>query len=51
MEQAERPEVELLISEGMWQGFNWEPDLPEAVIVRAAVRDFVTNEIALLGAA
>jgi epsilon-lactone hydrolase len=33
--------VELLISEGMWHGFNWEEEMPEAIRVRAAVRTFL----------
>jgi monoterpene epsilon-lactone hydrolase len=33
--------VELLVSEGMWHGFNWEADMPEAVQVRKVVRDFL----------
>jgi monoterpene epsilon-lactone hydrolase len=32
---------ELLVMEGGWHGFNWEPDLAEAKQARAAVRDFV----------
>jgi monoterpene epsilon-lactone hydrolase len=30
--------VELLISEGMWHGFNWGEDVPDAVQVTGAVR-------------
>ncbi|KAF2092911.1 alpha/beta-hydrolase [Rhizodiscina lignyota] len=33
--------AELLVSEGMWHGFNWDETLPKAVRVRAAVRDFL----------
>jgi epsilon-lactone hydrolase len=33
--------VELLVSEGMWHGFNWEEAMPEAICVRAAVRQFL----------
>ncbi len=36
-------EVELLISEGMWHGFNWEADMPEALQSRAAVLEFLTK--------
>ncbi|KAK8115548.1 hypothetical protein PG984_012050 [Apiospora sp. TS-2023a] len=34
-------EVELLVSEGMWHGFNWDPKVPEALTARAAVVDFL----------
>jgi monoterpene epsilon-lactone hydrolase len=34
-------DVELLVSEGMWHGFNWEPALPEAIRARTAVYDFL----------
>jgi monoterpene epsilon-lactone hydrolase len=33
--------VELLVSEGMWHGFNWDPAIPEALEVRAAVIEFL----------
>lgn len=33
--------VELLVLEGMWHGFNWDPQLPEALRARAAVLDFL----------
>jgi monoterpene epsilon-lactone hydrolase len=33
--------VELLVSEGMWHGFNWEDTMPEAIQARAAVRLFL----------
>jgi monoterpene epsilon-lactone hydrolase len=38
-------QVEILIMEGMWHGFNWEPDLPEAIQVRSAVRKFLQELI------
>jgi monoterpene epsilon-lactone hydrolase len=38
-------DVELLVSEGMWHGFNWEPALPEAVRARAAVYDFLRSRL------
>ncbi|KAJ3498453.1 hypothetical protein NLG97_g1118 [Lecanicillium saksenae] len=34
-------EVELLVSEGMWHGFNWE-DIPEAIQARSAVLEFLS---------
>lgn len=34
-------EVELLVSEGMWHGFNWDPKVPEALEARAAVVEFL----------
>ncbi len=37
--------VELLVSEGMWHGFNWEPDLPEAMRTREIVVDFLNSQI------
>jgi monoterpene epsilon-lactone hydrolase len=37
--------TELLVSEGMWHGFHWEPEIPEAIRARAAVRRFVTEHI------
>jgi acetyl esterase/lipase len=40
--------TELLVSEGMWHGFHWEPEIPEAVRARAAVRQFVTRHIQAL---
>lgn len=36
-------DVELLVSEGMWHGFNWEDDLPEATQARAAVVKFLNG--------
>lgn len=36
-------EVELLVSDGMWHGFIWEPLLPEAMCARAAVVKFLVN--------
>jgi monoterpene epsilon-lactone hydrolase len=38
--------VELRVGEGMWHGFNWEPDLPEAVTVRRDVTDFLARHLA-----
>lgn len=38
-------EVELLVSEGMWHGFNWEPKVPEALRARAAVVEFLEKPI------
>ncbi|KAH6991456.1 Alpha/Beta hydrolase protein [Ilyonectria sp. MPI-CAGE-AT-0026] len=35
--------VELLVSEGMWHGFNWDPVIPEALRVRAAVVQFLES--------
>lgn len=35
--------VELLVSEGMWHGFNWDPVIPEALRARAAVINFLEN--------
>jgi epsilon-lactone hydrolase len=32
--------VELLVSEGMWHGFNWNETLPEAIRLRQTVREF-----------
>jgi monoterpene epsilon-lactone hydrolase len=34
-------EVELLVSEGMWHGFNWTEKIPEAIQARKAVREFL----------
>lgn len=36
-------EVELLVSEGMWHGFNWIENLPEAVRLRKSVREFLAR--------
>ncbi|KAI7763400.1 hypothetical protein LZL87_010465 [Fusarium oxysporum] len=33
--------VELLVSEGMWHGFNWDPVIPESIRARAAVIKFL----------
>jgi acetyl esterase/lipase len=33
--------VELLVSEGMWHGFNWDPAIPESIRARAAVLQFL----------
>ncbi|KAK7931066.1 hypothetical protein PG985_001778 [Apiospora marii] len=38
-------EVELLVSEGMWHGFNWDPKVPEALKARAAVVAFLERQI------
>ncbi|KAK7991370.1 alpha/beta-hydrolase [Apiospora saccharicola] len=38
-------EVELLVSEGMWHGFNWDPKLSEALTARAAVVEFFERQI------
>ncbi|RGP77021.1 alpha beta hydrolase [Fusarium longipes] len=35
--------VELLVAEGMWHGFNWDPVIPEAIRTRAAVISFLEN--------
>lgn len=35
--------VELLVSEGMWHGFNWDPVIPEALQARAAVIGFLED--------
>ncbi|KAH8728281.1 Alpha/Beta hydrolase protein [Phaeosphaeriaceae sp. PMI808] len=35
--------VELLISEGMWHGFNWMENMPEAIQARKAVRTFLAT--------
>lgn len=37
-------EVELLVSEGMWHGFNWDPKVPEALKARAAVLEFLERQ-------
>ncbi|KAH8817053.1 alpha/beta hydrolase fold-domain-containing protein [Xylogone sp. PMI_703] len=34
-------EVELLVSEGMWHGFNWELDIPESIRTRKVVKEFL----------
>jgi acetyl esterase/lipase len=31
--------VELLVSEGMWHGYHWESELPEAIRVRASTQE------------
>ncbi|KAJ2970474.1 hypothetical protein NQ176_g8172 [Zarea fungicola] len=36
-------ETELLVSDGMWHGFNWEEDMPEAIQARAAVVKFLEH--------
>ncbi|KAI5463878.1 Alpha/Beta hydrolase protein [Mariannaea sp. PMI_226] len=35
--------VELLVSEGMWHGFNWDPVVPEALQARDAVIRFLNQ--------
>lgn len=35
----------LLVGEGMWHGYHWEPDLPEAVQTRASVVDFLHAQL------
>jgi len=35
--------VELLVSEGMWHGFNWDPVIPESIRARAAVIKFLED--------
>jgi monoterpene epsilon-lactone hydrolase len=35
--------VELLIVEGIWHGFNWEEEMPEAIRFCAAVRAFLLD--------
>lgn len=35
----------LLVGEGMWHGFNWEPDMPEAVACRREVYRFLETVI------
>nr|RBQ86838.1 hypothetical protein FVER53263_13000 [Fusarium verticillioides] len=35
--------VELLVSEGMWHGFNWDPVIPESIRARAAVIEFLED--------
>ncbi|CAG9991793.1 unnamed protein product [Clonostachys byssicola] len=37
-------ETELLVSEGMWHGFVWDPVVPEAQTARAAVIKFMQNK-------
>jgi monoterpene epsilon-lactone hydrolase len=37
-------ETELLVSEGMWHGFNWTETLPEAIRVRQSVREFLLGQ-------
>lgn len=43
--------VELLVSEGMWHGYNWDPVIPEALHTRATVIDFLERELYLESAA
>ncbi|KAJ4857965.1 alpha/beta hydrolase fold domain-containing protein [Trichoderma breve] len=35
--------TELLVSEGMWHGFNWELELPEGIRARKAVYSFIKS--------
>ncbi|KAF5596708.1 hypothetical protein FPCIR_3919 [Fusarium pseudocircinatum] len=35
--------VELLVSEGMWHGFNWDPVIPKSIRARAAVINFLED--------
>jgi acetyl esterase/lipase len=35
--------TELLVSEGMWHGFNWELELPEGIRARKAVYSFIQS--------
>lgn len=37
--------TELLVSEGMWHGFNWELKLPEGIRVRKAVYRFIQSAL------
>jgi monoterpene epsilon-lactone hydrolase len=37
--------VELLISEGMWHGFNWNETVPEAIRLRKAFREFLALSV------
>jgi epsilon-lactone hydrolase len=39
-------ETQLFVSEGMWHGYNWEIDLPEAVRVRSAAMGFLNAQLA-----
>jgi acetyl esterase/lipase len=36
-------EVELLVGEGMWHGYNWDPFMPEALQTRKAVLEFLEH--------
>ncbi|GIH27132.1 esterase [Acrocarpospora phusangensis] len=38
-------ESRLLVGEGMWHGFHWEPDMPEAVQTRRAVVEFLMAQL------
>lgn len=38
-------DTELLVSEGMWHGFNWELDIPESIQARAAVKAFFLRHL------
>lgn len=44
LDQAGVP-TKLLVAEGLWHGFNWEIDLPEAIRVRAAVARFLQDTL------
>jgi hypothetical protein len=38
---GKRQNVELLVAEGMWHGFNWDPVILESIRARAAVIKFL----------
>ncbi|GAA0443661.1 hypothetical protein Acor_27650 [Acrocarpospora corrugata] len=40
-------ETRLLVSEGMWHGFHWEPALPEAIQARADAVEFLRDRLAV----
>jgi epsilon-lactone hydrolase len=37
-------QVELLVADGMWHGFNWNETLPEAIQIRRSVREFLASK-------
>jgi monoterpene epsilon-lactone hydrolase len=37
--------TQLLVGEGMWHGFHWEVDMPEAKAARAAVVEFLETQL------
>ena len=37
---------ELLVTDGGWHGFNWEPDMDEAIRARGGVNDFLRARLA-----
>jgi monoterpene epsilon-lactone hydrolase len=41
MMRDSRIPVELLVTDGGWHGFNWEPDLDEGIRARGAVMSFL----------